>query len=128
MDTSSQAHLLIAEDNEETCLLLRHQLSEHFNLTIASSVDKALALADAHAYDLLILDINLGGKRSGVDLLQELRTRDALAHVPALALTAYAMPGDKEHFLSAGFDGYIGKPFSRADLIEAIEDALSARE
>lgn len=128
MDTSSQAHLLIAEDNEETCLLLRHQLSEHFNLTIASSVDKALALADARAYDLLILDINLGGKRSGVDLLQELRTRDALAHVPALALTAYAMPGDKEHFLSAGFDGYIGKPFSRADLIEAIEDALSARE
>lgn len=128
MDASSQAHLLIVEDNEETQLLLRHQLSEHFALTMAKDVNEALDLADAHAYDALLIDINLGSERTGIDLLQELRARDSFESIPAIALTAYAMPGDRERLLEAGFDAYLGKPYSRDELLKAIRDVLPASD
>jgi CheY-like chemotaxis protein len=50
-----------------------------------------------------------------------------MADTPAVALTAYAMPGDREDFLEAGFDEYVSKPFTRTDLTETIKDALNAR-
>lgn len=126
MDASAQAHLLIVEDNEETQLLLHHQLNEHFALTMAKDVNEALDLADAHAYDALLIDINLGGERTGIDLLQELRARDSFESIPAIAVTAYAMPGDRERLLEAGFDAYLGKPYSRDELLKAIRDVLPA--
>lgn len=128
MDASAQAHLLIVEDNEETQLLLHHQLDEHFALTMAKDVNEALDLADAHAYDALLIDINLGGERTGIDLLQELRARDSFESIPAIAVTAYAMPGDRERLLEAGFDAYLGKPYSRDELLKAIRDVLPASD
>lgn len=128
MDASAQAHLLIVEDNEETQLLLHHQLNEHFALTMAKDVNEALDLADAHAYDALLIDINLGGERTGIDLLQELRARDSFGSIPAIAVTAYAMPGDRERLLEAGFDAYLGKPYSRDELLKAIRDVLPASD
>lgn len=128
MDASAQAHLLIVEDNEETQLLLHHQLNEHFALTMAKDVNEALDLADAHAYDALLIDINLGGERTGIDLLQELRARDSFESIPAIAVTAYAMPGDRERLLEAGFDAYLGKPYSRDELLKAIRDVLPASD
>lgn len=128
MDASAQAHLLIVEDNEETQLLLHHQLNEHFALTMAKDVNEALDLADAHAHDALLIDINLGGERTGIDLLQELRARDSFESIPAIAVTAYAMPGDRERLLEAGFDAYLGKPYSRDELLKAIRDVLPASD
>lgn len=128
MNAPSQAHLLVVEDNEETRLLLHHQLSEHFDLTMAKDVNEALDLADAHAYDVLLIDINLGGERTGIDLLQELHARGSFRPIPAIALTAYAMPGDRKRLLEAGFDDYLGKPYSRADLLKTIRGVLSASD
>ena len=80
---------------------------------------------DQNAFDLLILDINLGNGRTGTDLLEELRRREEYVHVPAAAVTAYALPEDRGHLLDAGFDAYLAKPFLPVDLTSLAQDLLS---
>ncbi|NBC87642.1 MAG: response regulator [Bacteroidetes bacterium] len=122
--SSTRAHILAVEDNSETQLLLKHLLKSSFDVVVVSGVDDALDAADENDFDIFLLDINLSGQRTGTDLLHLLRQREELADVPAIALTAYAMPGDREDFLEAGFDQYVSKPFTRADLTSAIETSL----
>lgn len=125
MNTPAKPSILAVEDNSETQLLLEHLLKESFEVVVVPGVDEALAAVDEQSFDALLLDINLSEQRTGTDLLHLLRERDDLVDVPAIALTAYAMPGDREDFLEAGFDQYVSKPFTRADLTDAIETSLS---
>jgi CheY-like chemotaxis protein len=118
--------VLVLEDNPEALLLLRHYLTPHAHVTFTSTVDEALAAdtaAELHGYDLYVLDINLGEDRDGVDVLHTLQARHGPDNVRALALTAYALPGDRKKFLAAGFTDYLSKPFSREQLMHALQDA-----
>jgi CheY-like chemotaxis protein len=125
MSPPEKPRILAVEDNSETQLLLEHLLKKSFEVEVVAGVDEALEAVDHHSFDAFLLDINLSEKRTGTDLLHLLRERDDMKDVPAIALTAYAMPGDREDFLEAGFDQYVSKPFTRADLTEAIESTLS---
>ncbi len=125
MIVDKDLHILTVEDNPDTQTLLRYMLQPHFTLSFSSHVDDALEQAREHTFGLFLLDINLGEQRTGIDLLHLLRQRPGYEHTPALALTAYAMPGDRERFLDAGFNGYISKPFTRRELLNAIEAALA---
>lgn len=127
MITDKNLHILTVEDNPDTQTLLRYMLKPHFSLVFSSQVDDALIQAGKHTIGLFLLDINLGEQRTGIDLLLLLRQRPGYEDTPALALTAYAMPGDRERFLEAGFDGYISKPFTRRELLDAIEKALEKK-
>ena len=124
MSATEKPHILAVEDNSETQLLLKHLLKKSFQVVVVQGVDDALDAVDNQSFDALLLDINLSEQRTGTDLLHLLRERDDMANVPAIALTAYAMPGDREDFLEAGFDQYVSKPFTRADLTDAIETSL----
>lgn len=124
MTSTDRPRILAVEDNAETQLLLEHLLKDSFEVTVVAGVDGALTAVEEHSYDALLLDINLSEERTGTDLLHLLRERDDVSDVPAIALTAYAMPGDREDFLDAGFDEYVSKPFTRDDLTEAIEASL----
>lgn len=117
--------MLVLEDNPEALLLLRHYLVPHAEVTFTSTVDEALAADKEHGSspcDLYILDINLGEDRDGVDVLHMLHARYGKANVRALALTAYALPGDRKKFLAAGFTDYLSKPFSRQQLLHILEN------
>lgn len=127
MSAAEKPRILAVEDNSETQLLLEHLLKKSFEVTVVPGVDEALDAVDDRSFDALLLDINLSEQRTGTDLLHLLRERDDMADVPAIALTAYAMPGDREDFLEAGFDQYVSKPFTRADLKDAIETSLESR-
>ncbi len=124
MNSDGKARLLVVEDNPDTLTLLRYMLQAEYTLAMANNVEDALSAADAQSFDLFLFDINLGEERSGVDLLRLLRDRPAFAATPAVALTAYAMPGDRERFLAAGFTGYLSKPFTRQSLQETVKAAL----
>jgi CheY-like chemotaxis protein len=125
MSSSEKPRILAVEDNSETQLLLEHLLKESFEVTVVEGVDDALKAVDETTFDAFLLDINLSEQRTGTDLLHLLQERDDMGDVPAIALTAYAMPGDREDFLEAGFNQYVSKPFTRADLTDAIEKTLS---
>lgn len=126
MDGSDPPHVLSVEDNAETKLLLQHQLEGSYALSFASTVDEALDILDEETFDLLLLDINLGPGKNGADLLHMARDRHDSVTLPAVALTAYAMPGDREDLLDEGFDAYVSKPFTQTELNEAIDRALTA--
>ena len=122
--THSTPSILAVEDNPETQLLLHHLLQPDFHVVVTGGIEGALEAAQEEMFDILLLDINLSEEKTGIELLHMLR-ECSQARVPAIALTAYAMPGDRENFIEAGFDAYISKPFTRKDLTEVIESTLS---
>lgn len=124
MSSTNTPSILAVEDNSETQLLLKHLLKKDFDVTVVSGVDAALEAVEDHLFDVLLLDINLSEERTGTDLLNLIREHKGMETVPAIALTAYAMPGDREDFLEQGFDQYVSKPFTRADLTKAVEKTL----
>lgn len=120
--------LLIVEDNSETRLLLRHLLDSRHEINFASSYKEGLEVATSTSFDLYVLDINLRSEEGGTELLHEIRAQEGGDGAPAMALTAYAMPGDREELLNAGFDKYLSKPFSKANLNAVIDEVLPSGE
>ena len=113
--------LLVVDDNPTMRLLLKHVLKTKYQVETASCVDEALRLAQERPFDALVLDINLGEPRTGIDLLEMLRQMPAYREVPAVACTASMIPGSRPQLLEAGFDEYVEKPFTKEQLHEALE-------
>lgn len=126
MSTSETPRILSVEDNPDTRFLLKHTLQGSYEVTFAPNVEEALDAVESKPFDLLLLDINLGTENGGVELLHMIRDREDMGEIPAIALTAFAMPGDREELLGEGFDEYVGKPFTHAELREAIDQTVSA--
>ncbi len=128
---SDESHIsnriLVLDDNVDTLALTQHQLRDRFLVETVSDVASALSTARRHQFDALVLDINLGGGHDGIDVLHALRAMDAYRDVPVVALTAYAMPADRERFLSAGFDAYLSKPFTRQEITDTLDRLLDVR-
>ena len=112
--------VLIVEDNDETRLLIERVLAGHYEVETAADARTALQRMAARTYDALILDINLGGRSTGVDVLRVARALPGYDAVTAIALTAYALPGDGARFLAEGFDHYVSKPFSKSRLLDVL--------
>ncbi|QXD13962.1 PAS domain S-box protein [Rhodocaloribacter litoris] len=121
---SAPVRLLVVEDNAENARLAQHVLQAIGSVTVARNAEEALRHAATGAYDLVLMDINLGSGFNGIDVLQKLRTIPACADTPVVALTAYALPGDRERFLELGFTDYLGKPFSGDELLQFVHHVL----
>lgn len=124
---TARRRVLVVEDNAETRELVKHRLAPLCDIETAAGPDEAVALAERRAYDAFILDINLTADRDGVDVLRALRALPAHALTPAAAMTAYAMPGDRERFLASGFDTYLSKPFTTQEIRSLVLDLLALR-
>ena len=93
-------------------------------IDFASDGETAIELAGANHYEIILMDINLGLGISGLDATKEIRNINGYARVPIVALTAFAMRGDKEEFLKAGCTHYLSKPFTREKIVELIKRIL----
>jgi two-component system, cell cycle response regulator DivK len=112
--------VLLVEDNEKNMKLFRDILEATGYMPLeASSGEEALALATGSTPALVLMDIQLPDM-DGIEALRRLREDDRTAGIPVLALTAQAMHGDRERFLSAGFDGYLSKPVDVPELIATV--------
>lgn len=110
-------------------MLTEGLIGETFSVTSAASAEEALSvLSSGEQFDLFLLDIRLGEGKDGVELLRLLRDLGPTASVSAVALTTYGMKGDRETLLAEGFDGYVSKPFSKAELTAAISRALPGQD
>ena len=114
--SSVRPRVLIVEDNLPTARFTEAAIRNGYETTVTHTAPACVEAARAGHYDAVLVDINLGDG-SGFDVLTQLRACDAYRSVPLVALTAYALPSDDQRMLEAGFDAYLAKPFTRADLL-----------
>ena len=116
--------ILIIEDNIESQLILKVYLRELFSVDIAEDAESGLVFLRNNTYNLLLLDINLPGKLNGEDVLKEIRNDELLKNLPVIVITAYALKGDKERFLSQGENDYLSKPVEKQILRDTVAKYL----
>lgn len=124
-DLPSHQTVLVVEDDTSAQELIRWFLPETYDVDFAASASAARDALAQHSYDLVLMDIDLGGQRSGIDVLNDMPAQTE-SKSRVLAVTAYAMPGDRERLLNAGFDGYLAKPFTHTRFLDALADVLRA--
>ena len=117
--------LLYVEDNPDNLELMRQIIEQRPDLHMLAVTDgsQGMEFARSHQPEVLLMDINLPGI-SGFDAMKLLRADPATAHIPAIAISANAMPRDIEQALAAGFCRYLTKPIRVNELIEALDMAL----
>ena len=109
--------VLIVEDNPVNRELLREILEIcQYEVEEASDGPEALEKINQTKPEVVLLDINMPGM-DGYAVLGQIRQNPAFRHLPVLAVTAYAMKGDREKILGAGFNGYLSKPIDSGQLL-----------
>ena len=118
--------ILIVEDNEKNMKLVRDVLQFNRYQTVeATTAEEGLRLAMAKPPDLILMDIHLPGM-DGMTALSHLKQDSVTQRIPVIALTASAMPDERQQIMDAGFDGYQAKPITVKELIELIRKTLEA--
>ena len=117
--------LLYVEDNPANLMLIEGLVARLPNISLLSATDgrRGIDLARACLPDVILLDINLPGI-SGIQAMRILAEDPATAHIPVIALSANAMPGDIESALNEGFFRYVTKPIKISELIGVLDMAL----
>ncbi len=119
-------NILVIEDNEQNLYLVTFLLEQSgIKIFAARSGPEGIILAGRIQPDLILLDIQLP-LMDGYAVARELRRNSALRDVPIIAVTSYAMVGDRERALEAGCVGYIEKPINPATFLSEIERYLPA--
>jgi CheY-like chemotaxis protein len=124
----TRQRILVVEDNARNLKLVRDVLSHAgFDVIEARSGEQGVALAREQPPDLVLMDLGLPGI-DGSESLRQLRATPATAAVPVVAVTAYAMPEDRERTRQAGFDGYLSKPIDIRALPGQVRGYLTTEE
>ncbi|HEU4989792.1 MAG TPA: response regulator [Gemmatimonadaceae bacterium] len=114
--------ILLIEDNEQNRYLARFLL-EQYGYTVEVAVDGPAGIEAAHRLDpvMILLDIQLP-RMDGYAVARALRADPALVRTPIVAVTSYAMPGDRDKALAAGCTGYVEKPIDPDTFVSALHN------
>ncbi len=119
--------ILIIEDNEQNLYLMRFLLEKNgFNVVEAVDGPKGIEAARTLLPDLILLDIQLP-LMDGYAVAAELRKHKELENTPVIAVTSYAMVGDRERVLASGATDYIEKPINPFTFVEQIRKHIGSR-
>ena len=119
------ALILVVDDNESGLFLVRTVLElEGFVVDSAGSAEEVLERLRFRTPDLVLMDVQLPGQ-DGLALTRQLKADPATAAIKIVALTAYAMAGDREQALAAGCIGYISKPIDTRAIGDQVRQFLS---
>ncbi|MEN6444942.1 MAG: response regulator [Candidatus Cloacimonas sp.] len=116
--------VLIIEDNPENMYLMRYLLeNQGYEVEGVTSGPEGIEILERIKPDAILLDIQLPGM-DGYEVARELRKNPEINSIPIIAVTSYAMVGDKEQALAAGADAYIEKPINPDTFVAEIEKYL----
>jgi two-component system cell cycle response regulator DivK len=118
--------ILVVDDNPQNLKLARVLLRiEGYEVRTAVDAEEALRVLESFAPRLILMDLQLPGM-DGLELTRRLKADPARRGIIVIALTAYAMKGDREKALAAGCDGYVSKPMDTVALPRLIAAHLAA--
>lgn len=116
---------LLIEDDEPTANITRFYLTQICRTDWAKDAKTAIEMAQKKNYSIILVDINLGSGMSGIDAIKQIKKFPGYDKIPIVAVTAYALHGDREKFLKQGCTHYIAKPFEKEELTKLVESFLS---
>lgn len=122
--TEKEIVLLLVENDDINLDIISRQLAAICVPDTAINAAEAIEKAKNKQYDIILMDINLGKGLTGLQAITEIKSTGRYNNTPIVAMTAFAMDGDKEEFLRGGCTHYIAKPFSREELILMVKEAL----
>ena len=119
-------NVYVVEDNEKNMKLFRAILKLVPDITVYEETrgDLGFELIKSGNPDIVILDIQLP-EMNGIEICTELKKIDKFNDIPFIAVTSFAMKGDKDRILSAGFNYYVSKPIKVQDFRELIKTLLT---
>ncbi|WP_413175067.1 PAS domain S-box protein [Anabaena azotica] len=121
---NANALILLVEDNEANISTVSDYLiSRGYRLLVARSVTEAITLAQTQTPQLILMDIQMPGM-DGLEASRQIRANKSLENIPIIALTALAMPGDREQCIQAGINEYLSKPVRLKQLVDTIQSFL----
>jgi two-component system cell cycle response regulator DivK len=123
---AERPRIAVVEDNADNRLLVRAMLADDYDVSEYESGPEALAGVRSLRPAVILLDVSLPGM-DGLDVLARLRADEATKGIPAIALTAHAMEGDREKYLTAGFNDYVAKPIIDENVLRKAITSLLAR-
>ena len=116
--------ILLIEDNEVNRRLAGFLLrSQGYQVREAPTAKEAFEILKSEPVDLIVMDIQLPGM-DGLEATTKLKAEPATANIPVIAVTSYAMAGDREKALAAGCSGYVTKPIDKTIFLAAISRHL----
>jgi CheY-like chemotaxis protein len=117
--------VLIVEDNEDNRIVYSTILRHHgFRVSEALDGEEGIAKARRELPDIILMDISIP-LIDGWEVTQTLKREAATSHIPVIALTAHAMPGDRERAMEVGCDGYLAKPCEPRAVLAEVNRLLS---
>ena len=116
--------VLVVDDHSTNLRLIAGVLeSQGFSHQTADNGQMALQMLEQQIFDLVLLDIQMPGL-SGSEVAKRIRANPKHSGLKLIAVTALAMPGDRDEILRAGFNGYVAKPFKIPELLEVVRQVL----
>jgi two-component system cell cycle response regulator/two-component system cell cycle response regulator DivK len=116
----SEKKILLVEDNEVNRRLAGFLLRSHgYQVREATSAASAFEMVEKERPDLIVMDIQLPGM-DGLEITRKLKEQTATADIPVIAVTSFAMKGDREKALAAGCAGYVTKPIDKTTFIQEV--------
>ena len=120
--------ILVVEDNDRNRRLMRILLkSKGYEVVEATTGEEAMNYLKDQKPDLILMDIQLP-HTDGLALTRKIKSAKATSGIPIVAVTAYAMKGDRERILEAGCDGYISKPINTREVPLVIANIIGNEE
>jgi PAS domain S-box-containing protein len=116
--------ILLVEDNDMNVMVTELFLKKMFRIDHAKSGASALKKVSEKQYALILMDINLGVGMNGVEAAKKIKHMPGYEKINIIAVTGYAMAGDREHFINEGFYEYLAKPFDKQDLLNLIRSSI----
>ena len=117
---------LLVDDDPFVQSVLKKYLSEIVELDSALAAKSAIKMLENKKYNIILMDINLKRGLDGVQATKEMRKMKGYESIPIIAITAYALDGDREEFISAGCTHYLPKPFTKQEILILMDDVLAS--
>lgn len=115
--------ILVVEDNEDNVEIIKIHLNLNGSMEVADDAGMALRMVATKQFDMILMDINLGAGMNGMEATRKIRKLSGYESTPVIALTGYTLAEDKTRIFEAGCTHYLGKPFTKSELLRVVREA-----